>query len=339
MNFSLVLIMLKLIWLICFITVFLNWSSTKARQHTNNYLSYTGSENVISCIEACTPKNSETVRNKRQSVKAKVAQIFVTAWQESVKASRNSLNTFCEDLDGDSVVIECVQKCQEIYQNMRLQNVIDIMSYYFELENKTCTNQDETKLKCLNDAKKIFGPILLGKACKEEVDDFMAFGVDQSFDNEITISDEELTTLFDCPAETAKKSANDDCKDFVYKVIKKLGETSMNMALMGFEEGMKQVKAMQQQSTNGVEFKLMLTKKVKKMIVKEANVLSIVIVEVPEGVITKEVTNRRVQIDADQESQEDDSQGSQRVINSYRRGARRGYNQRSYGNNQRYQDE
>jgi hypothetical protein len=48
----------------------------------------------------------------------------------------------------------------------------------------------ETKLKCLIDAKKIFGPILLGKACQEEVDDFMAFGVNQNFD----ISDEEITT-------------------------------------------------------------------------------------------------------------------------------------------------
>uniref|UniRef100_A0A914DMY1 Uncharacterized protein n=1 Tax=Acrobeloides nanus TaxID=290746 RepID=A0A914DMY1_9BILA len=133
---------------------------------------------------------------------------------------------------------------------MRLQKIIDIYSYYNELGNKTCTNQDETKLKCLNDAKKIFGPILLGKACKEEVDDFMAFGVDQSFDNEITISDEDLTTLYDCPAETAKKSANDDCKDFVYQVIKKFGEIAMNIDLMEFEEGIEEGKKKAMQKEN-----------------------------------------------------------------------------------------
>uniref|UniRef100_A0A914DM96 Uncharacterized protein n=1 Tax=Acrobeloides nanus TaxID=290746 RepID=A0A914DM96_9BILA len=131
---------------------------------------------------------------------------------------------------------------------MRLQKMIDILSYTLELEKKTCTNQDETKLKCLNDAKKIFGPILLGKACKEEVEDFMAFGVNQNFDNEITISDEELTTLFNCPAETAKKSANEDCKDFVYKLIKKIGELFMNTALLEYEEMMKQIKAMQKEN-------------------------------------------------------------------------------------------
>jgi hypothetical protein len=136
----------------------------------------------------------------------------------------------------------------------------------------------------------------------------------------LRIENFRIFRLYDCPAEIAKKSANDDCKDFVYNVIKKLGELYMNSFLLGYEEGIKEVKAMQQKSTNGVGY-------AGRQMQKEND---------QDGQVDY---NRRVQIDADQESQEDDSQGSQRVINSYRRGDRRGYNQRSYGNNQRYQDE
>uniref|UniRef100_A0A914DBG6 Uncharacterized protein n=1 Tax=Acrobeloides nanus TaxID=290746 RepID=A0A914DBG6_9BILA len=107
------------------------------------------------------------------------------------------------------------------------------------------------KLRCLANSQSAIIDSISGLKCNEAIENFKNDGVSKQFYNKIVVSGQSLCELFSCPAEAAKDSVEDSCKDFVYDILRKFGDMYYYDYAFGVEEGKNLLRSFLDYSTGG----------------------------------------------------------------------------------------
>uniref|UniRef100_A0A914C3U1 Uncharacterized protein n=1 Tax=Acrobeloides nanus TaxID=290746 RepID=A0A914C3U1_9BILA len=107
------------------------------------------------------------------------------------------------------------------------------------------------KLRCLVNSQSAIFASITGLKCNEAIENFKNDGVSKQFFNKIVVSGQSFCELIFCPAEAAKDSVEDSCKDFVYDILRKFGDMYYYDYAFGVEEGKNLLRSFLDYSTGG----------------------------------------------------------------------------------------